>query len=92
MKIDESAKENPWLVDSVSESELQAEKHIAQIAAELQLRRKSRGWTQKELADRLGVSQSMVSRWENGEENFTVVTLTKLAMAFDVPFKNPLSA
>ena len=46
---------------------------FADIAVSIQTKRKAIGLTQKELADKLGVSQAMVSRWGNGEENFTEV-------------------
>jgi transcriptional regulator with XRE-family HTH domain len=34
--------------------------------------RDARGWTQDELAERLGVSRAVVSRWENGHTPPTV--------------------
>ena len=55
-------------------------------------KRKASGLTQKELADKLGISQVMISRWENGEENFTVTTLAKISTALNTPLSNPLSA
>lgn len=33
----------------------------------LRRRREERGWGQAEIADRLGVTQQTVSRWENGD-------------------------
>ena len=67
------AKESTWLLESMTLEESITSKYIAQIAATIQRQRKAKGYTQQELANRLGVTQVMVSRWENGEENFTVV-------------------
>lgn len=36
-------------------------------AADIEKFREAMGWTQAELAERLGVSQVSVSRWETGE-------------------------
>jgi|GEM_PF-349219 transcriptional regulator with XRE-family HTH domain len=41
--------------------------------------RKSRGWSQKKLADILGVSQAMVSKLESGEYNFSIELLWKIS-------------
>jgi transcriptional regulator with XRE-family HTH domain len=39
----------------------------------------------------MGVSQVMISRWENGEENFTIATLVKISDALGIKFRNPFS-
>ena len=88
-KID-NAKESSWLSDSLSKEEITTAKYIAQIAASIQRQRKAIGYTQQDLARRLGVSQVMVSRWENGEENITIATLVKISTALDMDFHNPL--
>lgn len=54
---------------------------------------KQRGWTQKELATRLGKNASEVSKWLAGEHNLTLKTLAKLeaelgADIFYVPKKD----
>ena len=64
--------------------------YIGQIAAIIQRQRKEKGYTQHELANKLGVSQVMVSRWENGEENFTISTLAKISAALGIEWNNPL--
>ena len=85
-----SVKENSWLVDSLNEEERNAAEFIAAIAASIQMQRKKLRMTQKELADKLHVSQAIVSRWENGEENFTIATLAKISEALDMELHNPL--
>ena len=46
--------------------------------------RQEAGLSQAELADRVGVSQTWISRLELGQGNPTLNTLTRLPEAFDV--------
>jgi transcriptional regulator with XRE-family HTH domain len=47
--------------------------------------RVARGWSQQDLADRLGVAQETVSRWEDANYGrFTLSTLLRIASVFDV--------
>ena len=85
-----NSKDSAWLSDNLTTEESIIAKYIAQIAATIQRQRKSEGYTQQELADILGVSQTMVSRWENGEENFTIATLAKISKALGMALYNPL--
>lgn len=86
------AKETAWLTDSLTLDERMAAESIAQIAATIQRQRKVQGYTQQALAKKLGVTQVMVSRWENGEENFTVATLAKISSALGMELHNPLES
>lgn len=69
----------------------------ALIAAEIAIKRHEQGLTQKAFAEAMGVSQTLVSKWESGETNFTLKTLvqiaSKLAIEMTVPYKmeDPLS-
>jgi transcriptional regulator with XRE-family HTH domain len=47
------------------------------------IRRMAAGWTQHELADRMGTSHSVISRLESGQHATNVQTLARLAEAFD---------
>ncbi len=48
--------------------------------------RKEAGLTQRELAERSGVSQNLIARLETGElKNATLKTMCKLAEALDKP-------
>jgi len=47
--------------------------------------RLEKGWSQKELAGRLGTSQSYIARLEAGTIDPQVSTLRRLANAFEVP-------
>ncbi len=46
--------------------------------------RKERNLTQKQLADMLAVSQTPISRWENGEREISIYMLEKIAKVFDM--------
>ena len=84
-----SAETNTWLNDALSEDERKAAEFIALIARSIQEQRHIQGLTQKQLAEKLGVSQAMVSKWENGEENFTAATLVKISSALGLRFLSP---
>ena len=58
--------------------------HIAQV-------REKRGLSQKELASRLGVEQSVVSRWEGPNANLTIETLRRIAKALGCPVHRLIS-
>lgn len=45
--------------------------------------RQDAGFTQAQLADKLGTSQSAVNRMEQGQQNFTLDTLSRLGTALD---------
>lgn len=46
--------------------------------------RQEKGWSQMELAEKVGVSQRYVSTWETGKNMPHVETLMKLAQVFEV--------
>jgi DNA-binding XRE family transcriptional regulator len=48
----------------------------------LQLRKKTK-MSQKELAKKIGTTQSNIARMEAGQQNFTTNTLSKIALAFN---------
>lgn len=54
------------------------------IGNQIKKLRTNQGMTQKQLADKLFVSAQAVSRWENGEVEPSVDTITELAKIFDV--------
>ena len=85
-----TAEESTWLENSMEHDDCATAKYIAQVAVIIQRQRKTKGYTQKDLAQKLGVSQSMVSKWENGEENITLATLVKIASALEITLYNPL--
>jgi len=60
---------------------------IAKALARNVLRlRKDKGWTQDELAAKLGIEQMAVSLIENARSNPTLETLEAIASCFDIRF------
>ncbi len=52
----------------------------AQVRARIRQARTARGWTQKELAERLGLASNVtVARYESGERNVDLDTLARIA-------------
>jgi len=49
--------------------------------------RESCGLTQRELAVRMGSTQSTVARWETGEHQLTLATLDRIATALGVQLR-----
>lgn len=54
--------------------------------------RKARMWTQSDLAEKVGVSQNSVSRWETGESFPSKANLQKIAELFDVTVQDIYTA
>ena len=69
------------------------------LAFQIRLLREGRGWTQNELANKIGKAQETISQWENPDYgSYTLSTLRQLAEAFDtallvrfVPFSELVS-
>jgi ribosome-binding protein aMBF1 (putative translation factor) len=64
-------------------AELERLAPFEQVARMVIARRMMAGWTQQELAERMGTSHSVISRIESGQHATSVRTLTRLAEAFD---------
>jgi ribosome-binding protein aMBF1 (putative translation factor) len=62
-----------------------AEHYYSESPRRLVYYRMHNGWSQKELASRLGTSQSYIARLEAGEIDLQVSTLNRLASVLDVP-------
>lgn len=54
------------------------------IASNLREYRKQNGYTQKELANELGVSHNTISSWENGTNSIDIDTLVDICSLFHV--------
>ena len=55
-----------------------------EVAALIRQTREARGLTQHQLAGRMGSTQSIVARWETGDHEITMKTLTRIADALEV--------
>jgi transcriptional regulator with XRE-family HTH domain len=59
-----------------------------ELGKEIKRLRLEAGWEQVELAQKIGLHQSRVSKIEKGEHNFPLETVYRLALAFDMnPFE-----
>lgn len=65
-------------VPSLSNAQISAEIIKAKIATEIISRRKELKMNQSEFADYMNVSQAMVSKWENGDCNFSISTICEI--------------
>jgi transcriptional regulator with XRE-family HTH domain len=55
-----------------------------EVAALVRRIRETSGLTQRQLAERMGSTQSVVARWETGDHEITMKTLTRIADALGV--------
>jgi len=58
-----------------------------EIAYQILELRKKKKMSQKELAEKIGTTQSNIARMETGQQNFTTNTLGKIASAFNLDLK-----
>lgn len=77
---------NVFLIDFLSKSPYTKQDNIRRIMLTIEQIRSARaylGWSQQELANRAGLSQTGLARIENGAHQPNSQTLTKIAQAFD---------
>lgn len=83
------------LVNELSENMTNAEliecTTLLEISETIEKKRRSLGLSQKKLAEKMNVSQSMVSKWESGDYNFSIKILSQIADILDLDLINPLS-
>ena len=68
------------LTEGLSDEELLLASIQSDIAAAISTARTAKGLSQQELSNALGVTQGLVSRWENGDVNFTLQTLDEISL------------
>ena len=73
-----NAKTTYWLTEGMSEAEIKTTVELAKISAQIEKCRIERKMTQKEFAEYMGVNQSMISKWESREYNFTIRSLNEI--------------
>lgn len=66
------------MTSQLSEEDIAASLVTSKAAYMITNSRIALGHTQKEFANYMGVSQSMVSKWETGDYNFSIETLSRV--------------
>lgn len=79
-----SAKKSNWITQGIPEAEVKSIVQMAKISAQIERCRLDMEMTQEEFAQYLGVSQGMVSRWENRDYNFTVKSLNDICQKLNL--------
>ncbi len=84
MEVNQDLLKNPWdVIDEIADDETQEKFELDDILVEISLKiinyRIEKGITQKKLAEKLNVSQSMISKLESGEYNPTIEQLWKVS-------------
>ena len=75
------------LTEDIPAEELEADMLLADIAGKISAERIKRGLSQQAFADLLDVTQSQVSKIENGDNNFTIRRLVSIAHKLSMPLK-----
>lgn len=71
---------------NLSAAEIKSAMVIADISEKITEERISRGMTQKQFAEFMGVTQGMVSKWESSEYNFTIESLANIFDKLNLDF------
>jgi transcriptional regulator with XRE-family HTH domain len=61
------------------------------VGRNIRLLRQVRGWSQEDLAERVGDTSATVCRWESGKRIPTLTTLERIGAAFQMPVPSLLS-
>jgi len=80
--LNQMFKERPGFKEAYDKTEIELVYHRTFIEA-----REKKGLTQKNLADRLGIAQSALARFESGRANPTFSTLQKFLKSLNLKIK-----
>lgn len=83
---------NAWnLIDEIADEETKESFALDDMLYDISVKifdyRTSKGWTQKQLAEMLGIKQAMVSKLESGNYNPTIEQLWKISKKLGWTFK-----
>jgi ribosome-binding protein aMBF1 (putative translation factor) len=70
--------------DPEYKAERERNRHLREFAKLVLIRRTELGLNRQALAERMGTSQSVISRLESGRHSFSIATLQRVARALDV--------
>lgn len=74
----------------LSPTEIQLNEYLALISSSIISWRIGHHMTQSDLGEIMGVKQAMVSKWESGEYNFTIRTLTDISVKLGISIQELL--
>ena len=74
------------LTEKMSAHEIKSAMVISEISSKIENERINKKMTQKEFSEFMDVSQSMVSKWESGDYNFTIETIAKIFDKLNLDF------
>lgn len=66
------------------------DKQVVYLSQNIKYLRKKNRWTQTDLANKLGKTQSLISRWEKNGREIMLGDIFKLCFLFDVTIENIL--
>lgn len=72
------------LSEGMSAEDMLFAHYASDIAVAITSKRISLGLNQTEFAEKIGKSQTLISKWENADCNFTLKTLIEIAQALDL--------
>ena len=75
------------LSEEMSAEELLYAHYTSDIAVAIASKRTTLGLSQAEFAQKIGKSQTTISKWENADCNFTLKTLIEIAQQLDLTLK-----
>ena len=70
--------------DTLSPEDVMTAKLISQISSTITKERLNLNMNQTDFAEHIGASQSLVSRWEHGDYNFSLKKLSEIAVKLDL--------
>jgi len=95
MSIEEKIKDaeiSTWLYDNLTPEERISAAITCEIASYLQKYRKSHGLTQESMAEILNISLDKLIHWEDGDEDFTIENIIKIALSLNLHLNSFISA
>ncbi len=82
-----NAKSSNWLFEKVTNEEIENERKSARIISFLYTKRNELKMNQKEFAKHMNVTQALISRWENGDVNFSLDKLNEILNKLNYTFE-----
>lgn len=92
MKIREAKGVLGRMLANVDELSLAKTRNRMLVAAKISDAMRSSGLNQKQLAEKMGKTESEVSEWLSGDRNFTLDTLTEIEHALNVSLVDTISS